>query len=165
MNRMIIASLFGAAVLGLTIAGPVSAAPMYGMAGCGLGSIVIGPTGGIVQIFAGTTNGTSGNQTFGITSGTSNCAEDAQAYLDQQRETFLTVNFRGLQQEMAAGKGEKLEAFSHLMGCPADSFGRMAQAQHSELFGAGNATPTNILANVKAAIRSNDALSAVCSAI
>lgn len=164
MNRMIIASLFGAAVLGLTLAGPVSAAPKYGMAGCGLGSIVIGPSGGMAQIVASTLNAT-GIQTFGITSGTSNCAEDAQAYLDQQRETFLTVNFRGLQQEMAAGKGEKLEAFSHLMGCPADSFGRMVQAQHSELFGAGNATPTNILANVKAAIRSNDALSAVCSAI
>src|SRR6266545_2071443 len=47
--------------------------PSYGLAGCGLGSMLIGSKPGIVQIFAATTNGSFGTQTFGITSGTSNC--------------------------------------------------------------------------------------------
>ncbi len=50
----------------------------YGMAGCGLGSLAFGDDNGKIQIIAATTNGTSGTQTFGITSGTSNCnPEDA----------------------------------------------------------------------------------------
>ena len=41
--------------------------PTYGLAGCGLGSMLIGSKPGIVQIFASTTNGSFGTQTFGIT--------------------------------------------------------------------------------------------------
>ena len=44
--------------------------------GCGLGSMAFeGNDGLISQVSAATTNGTSGNQTFGITSGTSNCTQ------------------------------------------------------------------------------------------
>src|SRR3569832_2714255 len=46
----------------------------YGSAGCGLGSIVFGSQPGFIQILAATTNGTFASQTFGITSGTSDCA-------------------------------------------------------------------------------------------
>lgn len=47
----------------------------YGMAGCGLGSMVVGKNGG--QVTAGTTNGSSSNQYFGITTGTLNCIDDS----------------------------------------------------------------------------------------
>jgi len=43
----------------------------YGMAGCGIGSIVFADKPGMIQIIAATLNGTAGSQTFGITSGTS----------------------------------------------------------------------------------------------
>ncbi len=49
----------------------------YGMAGCGLGSILFGETenrGG--QILAATTNGIYGNGTFAMSSGTSNCVPE-----------------------------------------------------------------------------------------
>ena len=46
----------------------------YGMAGCGLGSLLFGNDNTtLMQILAATTNGLFGSQTFGITSGTSNC--------------------------------------------------------------------------------------------
>ncbi|MFN8945903.1 MAG: DUF3015 family protein, partial [Pseudobdellovibrionaceae bacterium] len=45
----------------------------YGMAGCGLGSVVFGDKPGFIQIFAATLNSIGGNQTFGISLGTSNC--------------------------------------------------------------------------------------------
>ncbi len=47
----------------------------YGTAGCGLGSMAFGNQKGAIQILAATTNGLFGTQTFGITSGTSNCGE------------------------------------------------------------------------------------------
>jgi len=54
-------------------AGSAHAQP-YGMAGCGLGSIAFGNDQTMFkQVLAATTNGTFGTQTFGITSGTSNC--------------------------------------------------------------------------------------------
>src|SRR5512137_902647 len=45
----------------------------YGAAGCGLGSMAFNKQPGIFQILAATTNSLTGTQTFGITSGTSNC--------------------------------------------------------------------------------------------
>lgn len=45
--------------------------------GCGWGSKLFdGQQGVAPQVLAVTTNGTSGNQTFGITSGTSGCSQD-----------------------------------------------------------------------------------------
>src|SRR3954464_7446787 len=49
----------------------------YGTAGCGLGSLVFGDQKGAIQILAATTNTTFGTQTFGITTGTSNCVDTA----------------------------------------------------------------------------------------
>src|SRR5512138_978635 len=50
---------------------------VYGTAGCGLGSMAFGNQKGAIQILAATTNSLFGTQTFGITSGTSNCGEAA----------------------------------------------------------------------------------------
>lgn len=87
----------------------------YGMAGCGLGSIVIGPNGG--QIFAGTTNGTFGSQSFGISAGTSNCKPEKATVAIIEQEQFLSVNLKTLQKEMAQGGGRTVTAFSEVMGC------------------------------------------------
>lgn len=91
----------------------------YGMAGCGLGSMVIKPSGS--QTSAATTNGTSGNQTFGITFGTSNCnsASEMAALNDQQM--FVTTNLHSLSKEAARGHGNTLQAFSATFGCSIDA--------------------------------------------
>ena len=86
----------------------------YGTAGCGLGSIVFGSKPGIVQIFAATTNETFSNQTFAITSGTSNCTDGggkatAKAYIEANREA--------LAKDIARGKGETLSNLATVAGC------------------------------------------------
>lgn len=84
---------------------PVSVlAAGYGPAGCGLGSMVIGSKPGMEQVFAATTNGTSGSQTFGITSGTSNCGDHGLVNLSKEREVFAQENYTSLVKEMAQGK-------------------------------------------------------------
>ena len=79
------------AVTSLAAIGTASADKVYNMAGCGLGSIVIS-SDGFVQIFAATTNGSTANQTFGITSGTSNCTKSGVILASKEQEamSFLT---------------------------------------------------------------------------
>ncbi len=71
MRKLILSTGLALGALG-ALALSAHAAP-YGEAGCGLGSMIFGDSPGFVQVLAATTNGCSGSQTFGITTGTSNC--------------------------------------------------------------------------------------------
>lgn len=95
--------------------GEASAKTGYGMAGCGLGSVFFGSGGG--QLFAATTNASSYNQGFGITSGTSNCQTTAQMAATIKQEEFLAANLSSFQKELAQGEGQTIEAFIELLGC------------------------------------------------
>ena len=124
----------------------------YGMAGCGLGSMVEIWKNDITQIFAATTNGTFASQTFGITTGTLNCKPGGAAYQEKQQEIFVTVNFESLEKEMASGKGEKIDAFSSLLGCNSSAdLGRISRENYSSFF-APSATPATLLKSVKAKV-------------
>ena len=135
----------------------------YGLAGCGLGSIVMGPHGN--QVFAGTTNGTSLNQAFGISSDTLNCdAKGGAAYIKKSRENFVAVNYSFLELEMATGKGKRLESFAKLMGCPMEaSFVGMAQKNHSLFFGVPKNKPGEFVKRVQREIKNDLVLSQSCS--
>jgi len=87
----------------------------YGSAGCGLGSVVIKPSEHFTQIFAATTNGLFGNQTFGITSGTSNC--DGPARPAQAAARYVTANRSALAVAAARGRGEALDALATIAEC------------------------------------------------
>src|SRR5688500_13970859 len=90
----------------------------YGMAGCGLGSLLFGgDSSKLMQILAATTNGTFGSQTFGITSGTSNCVSAGVVRAEREQAAFAEVNFQDLKRNMAAGGGEYLASFATLLGC------------------------------------------------
>lgn len=99
----------------------------YKAAGCGLGSMVI-KNDGIMQIFAATTNGTSGNQTFGITTGTSNCVPASKLATLRQQESFFANNMSQLMRETSQGEGETLKAFAQVLGCDQNSFVGFASA-------------------------------------
>jgi len=85
----------------------------YGTAGCGLGSLVFGDQPGAVQIFAATTNGT-GVQTFGITSGTSNCGPGLVA---QGTKAFVEGNRVALAKDAARGQGDAIGAVAVINHC------------------------------------------------
>ena len=87
----------------------------YGDAGCGLGSILFGDTPGTGQVFAATTNATFYSQTFGITSGTSNCVDVVPG--PTSARSFSETNRVALSREMARGGGEAIAALSTLGGC------------------------------------------------
>jgi len=89
----------------------------YGAAGCGLGALLFGDQKGSIQIIAATFNGTEGNQTFAISTGTSNCTEDGVALADRERELFAEANFNLIKEEAATGAGENVAVLASLYGC------------------------------------------------
>ncbi len=132
----------------------------YGMAGCGLGSLILKEDKVGPQIGAAFLNAT-GVQTSGITTGTSNCVDDGVAFQKRKQEYFVTVNFESLQQEMAVGQGEKLISLASLLGCPAGDFGKMTRKEYSGLFPA-NVTPDSLIDSVRARIANDKTLSNAC---
>ncbi len=137
----------------------------YGAAGCGLGSLVFGNEAGPVQIFASTTNGTFGSQTFGITSGTSNC--DAMGIVLSEREdnVFVAYNFDSIKKEMATGEGEHLDTLSGLVGCPSEKgsqFASYTQQNYKAIFASAQTTPEEMLQAVKGGIASHPELATSC---
>ncbi|MEK7702474.1 MAG: DUF3015 family protein [Nitrospirota bacterium] len=115
--------LFMATAISMISVLPVSALETsYGAAGCGLGSMLFGNQSGPVQVVAATTNGTSGNQTFGITSGTLNCGKGMLAS-GERLNAFVASNLDSLSLEIAKGKGESLQTVVEMMGVPAEQRG------------------------------------------
>lgn len=113
----------------------VSAEP-YGMAGCGLGSMVSVWKNDIGQVLAATTNGSLSSQTFGITSGTSNCTTDGIVRVDRAQEVFVTYNEEPLELETTRGTGERIRTIASLFGCPThgSQLGKLMKDQHSFIF-------------------------------
>ncbi|XDD54825.1 DUF3015 domain-containing protein [Leptospira sp. WS4.C2] len=167
MGKRITSILFlSAAFVAVTMTSTSVEAKKYGMAGCGLGSLVFS-TNDITQIFAATTNGIYGNQTFGITSGTSNCTADGVVKQDKVQELFITMNYDSLGQEMASGKGEKLESLGNLLGCSSDSlsrFGQVTKENYAKLI-TSDSTPASVLSAVKSEVKSDKILAKSCSQI
>ena len=105
----------------------------YGTAGCGLGSIIFGDSQGIVQIFAATTNGLFGTQTFGITTGTSNCVRTGPSMASAK--AFIQANRETVAKEIARGTGETIASLSSLAGCgDATAVGSVLQRDFAAIF-------------------------------
>ncbi|NLV00445.1 hypothetical protein B6N13_20475 [Marinomonas sp. UCMA 3892] len=134
------------------------AAGGHGPAGCGLGTEYVFKNADTwyEHVMAATTNGTSGNQTFGMTSGTLGC-EDANGPLSGSVAVFLNENLEPLAVDMAKGDGETLDAFASLMGVkPEDKalFNAEMKQNFDQIFASAEVTPTtahegitNVLAN------------------
>ena len=143
---------------------PVFAAG-YGDAGCGLGSMIFGKQTGPIQVLASTTNNTAGNQSFGVSSGTSNCDAKGTDTAKLEQEQFIASNFSGLAKDMAVGEGEQLMVLAGLVGCPAAQqphFNTVAQQNYQAIFASDATTPVEVLTAVKGVVLRDAELSATC---
>ncbi len=140
----------------------------YGAAGCGLGSMVFqnAQKKGPEQILAATTNGTLGNQTFGITSGTLNCGDHGLIKKSKEREVFAQENYTSLVKEMAQGKGENLYTLASLYQCSAGNhqeFGAMVQAKFDSLVASDQTTSTELLSQLENQLTRHPILASSCN--
>lgn len=157
-------SIASLVVVATLVAGNALAERKYGLAGCGLGSIVMGKDGG--QISAATTNGTSYSQVGGITSGTSNCEPEDGERINISQQQFIGKNLAALSKEAAQGNGETLVAFSRSLGCSQEATGEFAnqmQQSYEAIFAEPGAVA--VLESVKAHARKNGVLSQSCAHI
>lgn len=129
---------------------------------CGWGSKVFSGQRGIApQILAVTTNGTSGNQTFAITSGTSGCTQDGVVRSAWKTAMFIDGNRTKLARDMAVGHGESLDALAQLIGVEQSdrvAFNAMAKDNFSQLFSSEEATTQDVVASLKQALKSTPEL-------
>lgn len=105
----------------------------YGTAGCGLGSLAFGNQQGAIQIIAATLNGT-GVQTFGITTGTSNCGPGL--FAKAEINTFIQSNSVALENDIVRGQGETLSTLNNMLGCDAQ-FSNTLQQNYKNLYAPG----------------------------
>ena len=99
----------------ILIAFVISAVPAFAFAQqnnigtCGWGAKLFDGQSGIApQVLAYTTNGTSGNQTFAITTGTSGCTQDGVVRSTWKTAMFIDGNKDRLARDMSIGNGETL---------------------------------------------------------
>jgi hypothetical protein len=145
-----------------------AAAAGYGSAGCGFGGMLIKENKKLHQIGAWFLNGISGNQTFAITSGTSDCKTQKLAIIEKEQQHFVTNNYGNLVKEMAVGEGENLDALAYLLGCPEEQtkdLGVFAQKNYTSLFGAEEMTPTEMLTALKKGLSDDPRLGPSCHKI
>jgi len=119
----------------------------YGTAGCGLGSMAFGSQSGPIQILAATTNGLFGSQTFGITSGTSNCGKSAFAL--NGTKVFIEGNREALAKDAARGSGETLVTLSFIAQCKdTAAVSATLQRNYTAIFPAADAPTEQVRDNV-----------------
>ena len=118
--------------------------------GCGLGSILIkNQNSTVTQALAATTNGTSGNQTFGITSGTSNCSKPNNFASNDKLNKFVTENMDELALDISAGKGETLSTVAKLMNVEDNAaFSAKLQANFSNIYTSENVTSATVIDSI-----------------
>jgi hypothetical protein len=115
----------------------------HGDAGCGLGSVVFGTEKGAKQILAATTNGISGNQTFGISTGTLNCDPSG---IFAKANAFVETNKVALETDIVRGQGETMATLGEMMSCENAQFGSELKNRYQASFPQGGATSEQITA-------------------
>ncbi len=144
--------LLGMAVLGLAAS---AQAGSHSSAGCGIGTMIFkGQSGKVQLILAATTNGTFGNQTFGISSETLGCTADGVVKADKRLDVYAEVNMRRLSREMAQGRGETLDGLASLMGCKdaatKQAFFRLTQTRYEKILPSADTDASAMLGNLRA---------------
>jgi hypothetical protein len=121
--------------------------------GCGLGSIVFqGHDGLVSQTCAATFNGISGNQTFGITTGTSNCDQFETLWANEKLNTFVAENMDNLANDIAKGNGEYVNTLAVLMEVPEverASFYSRLQVNFSHIYTSDQVSHVDVLKNIE----------------
>lgn len=156
MKKLVVIVL--AAFLVMTFAAASFAAPKENV-GCGLGYIVFkGKDGLLSQTCAATTNGTFGNQTFGITSGTSECEQYSTFTANEKLNKFVSDNMDNLAMDIARGHGEYLNTLAVLLEVPETeraSFYTQLQTHFSDIYTSDTITHLDVLNNIEIVVTSS----------
>ncbi len=135
----------------------------YGMAGCGLGSLIIKNHSKGPQIGAWILN-VIGYQISAITTGSSNCGITKDDLAMKEQEVFMEVNLSSVAKDAAKGEGEHLSAFAEILGCGQGAelnvFSNLTRDNYSTIFSTSDSKA--VLENFRGVIKSNETLASAC---
>lgn len=130
--------------------------------GCGLGTMVWDGQQGIApQVLAVTTNGTSGNQTFGITSGTLGCEQDGVVKSSEKLGMYTGSNMEALARDMSTGSGESLHGLADILEISAEHRNRFfaaLQENYAFIFSSSDITAEDVIQGVIDTLRKDSEL-------
>ncbi|MFW2374058.1 MAG: DUF3015 domain-containing protein [Gammaproteobacteria bacterium] len=148
------------------IAGLIALAPFAVQAaekgpGCGWGAMVFDGQSGLgPNILAATTNGTFGNQTFGMTSGTAGCDVNTTITV-AAADLFLDENMEKVARNMATGEGEALDTLASLIGVAEEDkahFFTMTRNNFGKIYGGDKASSVEVLTSLKEVMKADSKL-------
>jgi hypothetical protein len=106
-------------------------------------------------------NAVGGNQTFGITSGTSNCVDHGAS----ASAMYIAVNQEALKKDIARGEGESLNGLSQILKCSdTAALNSTLQKNYSAIFPSNEVKSEEVNKNIHGLIQSNKSLNATCTA-
>ncbi len=117
--------------------------------GCGLGAMIIkDDSSALMLALQATTNGTVGNQTFGITSGTSGCKK-VKLVMNERAAEFVASNMDQLAKEAAMGHGESVETLAELLGAEDKAaFAAALQENYNRIYTSKDVKMADVLDNI-----------------
>ncbi|EKO3555856.1 DUF3015 domain-containing protein [Vibrio metschnikovii] len=132
--------------------------------GCGVGTMIFdGKEGKVFKVLGATTNGTSGNQTFGITFGTLGCDGTGTINSAQKLALFIDGNLDNLARDIARGEGETLATLSEVWGIQSSdkaAFNQLAKENFANVFQSENVTSQEVFTNLNTLVAQDQALAA-----
>jgi hypothetical protein len=154
MKKVIVFAVVALFMLTATAFAAAGAGDAHMNTGCGLGTMLFknnGDNSTLIQTFQATTNGIFGNQTFGITTGTSECKHPSQFASNERMNEFVLANMDNLAKDIAMGKGETLDAFAELMGVPVEKrpeFAAKLQSSFGKIYTSDHVVMANVMDNI-----------------
>ncbi|MGP4843691.1 DUF3015 domain-containing protein [Marinobacter sp. 1Y8] len=131
----------------------------FAQPGCGVGAMIWkGQSGAAPHILAATTNGTFGNQTFGMTTGTLGCDTNESV---QSMAMYMDSNIDKVARDMSRGEGENLETLAVLLGVEAsdrDAFRQAMQDNFASVFPSSETTSGEAVTAIVAVLESHETL-------
>lgn len=155
MKKILVLTVVSVFVLGLAGAA-FAAGQARSNTGCGLGTMLFQSNADnsiILQAFQATTNGSFGSQTFGLTSGTSECQQPSNFVSNEKANEFVLANMDSLAKDIARGGGETLDTLAELLQVPAEKraeFNSKLQANFAKIFTSESIVLAQVMDNVSA---------------
>ena len=132
-----------------------------GDGGCGWGQALFeGQTGAAPHVLAGITNVTTGNNTFGMTTGTNGCSTTGT--LSYGGKNVVSSIMNEFSEDVARGEGEALNTVAVVYGVDTqdrDTFAKVMHENFATIFPSEDVTAEEMMASIEAVMRADADLS------
>ena len=132
-----------------------------GDGGCGWGQALFkGQTGMATHVLAGITNASTGNNTFGMTTGTNGCSTTGT--LGYGGQSVVSSIMDEFSEDVARGEGDAMDTVSVVYGVDAqdrDTFAKVMHENFTTLFPSEDVTADELMASIEEIMKSDAKLS------